>query len=52
MIYVLLGFALLTCAFLFMLLVQFLSMEKSIADLTERVEIHVKKLYERGDRLG
>ncbi|MBN2035350.1 MAG: hypothetical protein JW768_01280 [Chitinispirillaceae bacterium] len=52
MIYLLLGFALLACAFLFMILVHFLSMEKNINELNERIEVHVKNFYSRGDRLA
>jgi|WetSurMetagenome_2_1015567.scaffolds.fasta_scaffold273974_2 hypothetical protein len=43
--YLLLGFGALSLAFLLMLSVQFLAIEKKISDLTDRIEFHVKKIY-------
>lgn len=45
--YILLGFSVLVAAFLLMLAVQLLSLEKSIRGLTERTEFFVRKIYEK-----
>jgi hypothetical protein len=50
--YLLLGFAVLSLAFLLMLTVQFLSIEKTVSDLTDRTEIFVKKIYAKGQTGG
>jgi hypothetical protein len=44
-LYVLLGFSALAAAFLLMLVVQFIAMEKTLMALTERAEFFVKKIY-------
>lgn len=46
--YILTGFALISVSFLFMLLVQLLKIEKTIADLTEIAEHKVRKIYGKG----
>ena len=43
--YLLLGFGALSLAFLLMLSVQFLSIEKKMSDLIDRTEFYVKKIY-------
>jgi hypothetical protein len=50
--YLLLGFAVLSLAFLLMLTVQFLSIEKTLSDLTDRTEFYVKKIYAKGQTGG
>jgi hypothetical protein len=45
--YVLLGFSVLVTAFLLMITAQFISMERTIGNLTERTELLVRKIYEK-----
>jgi hypothetical protein len=43
--YILTGFSLVSVSFLFMLLVQLLKIEKTIAELAELAEHNVRKIY-------
>jgi hypothetical protein len=46
--YILLCFSLMAVAFLIMLLVQLLRIEKSVSEITGHAEAQVKKIYEKG----
>ena len=46
--YLLIGFSVVSCLFLLMIAAQILTIEKTVTGLTERTEVFVKNIYEKG----